>query len=110
MLANGFLRQSQLPLDPAPWRETEPGIAEHRMAVSVIADGVAGHAIGNHTYSHPMFCNPRLGFPPRRWIERELRLAQETIGEHTGVLPVWFRAPYGVRWFGLRAALQSLQL
>lgn len=70
----------------------------------------AGHAIGNHSYSHPMFCNPRLGFPPRRRIEEELRLAQEAITEHTGRVPVWFRAPYGVRWFGLGPALRSLGL
>jgi peptidoglycan-N-acetylglucosamine deacetylase len=70
----------------------------------------AGHAIGNHSYSHPMFSDPRWGFPARRPIEQELRLAQETIGEHTGVLPVWFRAPYGVRWFGLEPVLRQLGL
>jgi peptidoglycan/xylan/chitin deacetylase (PgdA/CDA1 family) len=70
----------------------------------------AGHAIGNHSYSHPFFCDPGFGVRPGQFIERELRRAQEAIGEHTGARPTWFRAPYGVRWFGLRAALESLRL
>ena len=70
----------------------------------------AGHAIGNHSYSHHLLCNPRFGFPPRGWIERDLRRAQEIIEKHTGVAPTWFRAPYGVRWFGLRPALDRLRL
>jgi peptidoglycan-N-acetylglucosamine deacetylase len=57
-----------------------------------------------------MFSNPRFGFPPRRAIDQELRQAQQTILEHTGVVPVWFRAPYGVRWFGLGAALKRHHL
>ena len=70
----------------------------------------AGHGIGNHSYSHPIFCDPRFGLRPGQSIERELRRAQEVIGEHTGARPNWFRAPYGVRWFGLGAALERLQL
>jgi peptidoglycan/xylan/chitin deacetylase (PgdA/CDA1 family) len=70
----------------------------------------AGHAIGNHSYSHPLFCDPRLGLPPGQSILRELRRAQEAICEHTGAQPVWFRAPYGVRWFGLGPALERLRL
>ena len=30
--------------------------------------------------------------------------AQETIQETTGATPHWFRAPYGVRWFGVGQA------
>ena len=37
-------------------------------------------------------------------MEQEIRRAQETIGKHTGMTPVWFRAPFGVRWFGLDGA------
>jgi peptidoglycan/xylan/chitin deacetylase (PgdA/CDA1 family) len=59
----------------------------------------AGHEIGNHSQTHPLFC-----FRSPAFMERELRQAQETIGEHTGVTPVWFRAPFGVRWFGLGRA------
>ena len=34
----------------------------------------------------------------------ELAAAQEAIEHATGVRPRYFRAPYGVRWFGLRAS------
>jgi peptidoglycan/xylan/chitin deacetylase (PgdA/CDA1 family) len=70
----------------------------------------AGHAIGNHSYSHPFFCHPRSGLRPGRFIEQELRRAQEAIGQHAGARPNWFRAPYGVRWFGLPKALERLRL
>jgi peptidoglycan-N-acetylglucosamine deacetylase len=79
----------------------------HAVARSVAE---AGHAIGNHSYSHPLFCDPRAGLRPGQLIERDLRRAQETIGEHTGARPTWFRAPYGVRWFGLAKALEHLGL
>lgn len=64
-----------------------------------------GHEIGNHTDSHPY-----LNFHLPEFIYRELALAQETIHLHTGAAPRLFRAPYGVRWFGLRAAQQRLHL
>jgi peptidoglycan/xylan/chitin deacetylase (PgdA/CDA1 family) len=65
----------------------------------------AAHEIGNHSYSHPyLFLRTPGG------IENELRRAQETITECTGRRPVWFRAPFGVRWFGLGAAQHRLQL
>jgi len=65
----------------------------------------AGHTIGNHTYSHP-FLSLRSG----RFIQDELTRAQDSIQRHTGVTPQWFRAPYGVRWFGLGAAQRRLHL
>jgi peptidoglycan/xylan/chitin deacetylase (PgdA/CDA1 family) len=65
----------------------------------------AGHEIGNHTDSHP-----RLDFCSRDFIYRELASAQETIFRHTGATPRLFRAPYGVRWFGLRSAQERLGL
>ena len=40
----------------------------------------------------------------------KLSLAQETIERATGVRPRYFRAPYGIRWFGLREAQQQLGL
>jgi len=64
-----------------------------------------GHEIGNHTDTHP-----RLDFKPPEFIYREMALAQETIHEHTGATPRLFRAPYGVRWFGLRRAQERLHL
>ena len=65
----------------------------------------AGHAIGNHTYHHRMFC-----FRGQSFLEQELRKAQEIIEVETGRSPLWFRAPYGVRWFGLRHVLNRLGL
>ncbi len=69
------------------------------------AVAAAGHEIGNHTDSHP-----RLDFHMPEFIYQEMALAQETIRATTGVLPALFRAPYGVRWFGLRSAQERLHL
>jgi len=65
----------------------------------------AGHEIANHTDSHP-----KLHFKSRDFIYRELLLAEETIEGVTGIRPRFFRAPFGVRWFGLREAQQRLDL
>jgi peptidoglycan-N-acetylglucosamine deacetylase len=65
----------------------------------------AGHEIGNHTDSHP-----RLDFRSPEFIFGELALAQETIRQVTGRTPALFRAPYGVRWLGLRSAQSRLAL
>jgi peptidoglycan-N-acetylglucosamine deacetylase len=65
----------------------------------------AGHEIGNHSDTHP-----KLHFKSRDFIARELAAAQETIQTATGFQPRYFRAPYGVRWFGLRQAQQRLGL
>jgi peptidoglycan/xylan/chitin deacetylase (PgdA/CDA1 family) len=65
----------------------------------------AGHEIGNHSYSHPYLF---LRTPAA--ILADLSRAQDTVATHTGVRPVWFRAPYGVRWPGLRAAQKKLRL
>jgi len=69
------------------------------------AVAAAGHAIGNHSYAHPLFC-----FKSPAFIEADLRRAQQTIRAHTGVAPEWFRPPYGVRWFGMGRALRNLSL
>ncbi|HEV2691009.1 MAG TPA: polysaccharide deacetylase family protein [Bryobacteraceae bacterium] len=65
----------------------------------------AGHEIGNHTDTHPM-----LHFKSRNFIYRELAAAQETIEQITAVRPSLFRAPFGVRWFGLGDAQRRLGL
>lgn len=65
----------------------------------------AGHEIGNHTYSHRMLC-----FRSPAFIDNEIRRGQEAIGRHTGGVPVWFRAPFGVRWFGLGGAQERAGL
>jgi len=65
----------------------------------------AGHEIGNHSHTHPLCC-----FRPPEFIEADMARAQQVILEHTGVNPGWFRAPYGVRWFGMRRAQGRLNL
>jgi peptidoglycan/xylan/chitin deacetylase (PgdA/CDA1 family) len=65
----------------------------------------AGHEIGNHTDTHP-----RLSFKTADFIVDQLSRAQESIEEATGLRPKLFRAPYGVRWFGLREAQRRLGL
>ncbi|HET8548983.1 MAG TPA: polysaccharide deacetylase family protein [Bryobacteraceae bacterium] len=64
-----------------------------------------GHEIGNHTHTHP-----RLYLRSGRFIADELTRAQEAIEKTTGRTPGLFRAPYGVRWAGLRAAQRKLGL
>ena len=66
---------------------------------------MAGHEIGNHTDTHP-----RLDFKGPDFIRRELTEAQQAIQGATGVRPRYFRAPYGIRWFGLREAQEQLGL
>jgi peptidoglycan/xylan/chitin deacetylase (PgdA/CDA1 family) len=63
----------------------------------------AGHEIGNHTDTHPA-----LYFKSPEFIYREMAAAQETISLITK--PKLFRAPYGVRWLGLRSAQKRLNL
>jgi peptidoglycan/xylan/chitin deacetylase (PgdA/CDA1 family) len=65
----------------------------------------AGHAIGNHSHTHPLFC-----FRSPRFIEEDLRRAQEAIEARTGARPAWFRAPFGARWFGVGQAQRRLKL
>jgi peptidoglycan-N-acetylglucosamine deacetylase len=74
-----------------------PGVAQEVAA--------AGHEIGNHSDTHPLLSLKSAGF-----IDRELATAQESIEHATGRRPRYFRAPYGVRWFGLRQAQQRLGL
>jgi len=65
----------------------------------------AGHDIGNHSDSHPLFC-----FRSPSFLYDEVSRAQEAIHTATGETPAFFRAPYGVRWFGLRRVQQRLGL
>lgn len=69
------------------------------------AVAAAGHEIGNHSDSHPRF-----DFRSGEFIGRELEQGQEKIVRHAGVTPRLFRAPYGVRWFGLKSAQERLGL
>jgi len=51
-----------------------------------------------------------LAFRSPGFIEAELSRAQQSIAEAAGTEPKLFRAPYGVRWFGLRQAQAKLGL
>lgn len=59
------------------------------------------HLLGNHTYSH-LF----LYLKSRKTIAGEIDRTQDAIERHAGVRPNIFRAPYGVRWFGLFPVLR----
>ena len=60
-----------------------------------------GHEIGNHTYTHP-----RLWTLSPAAIASEVEQCQTLLTDVAGTAPRWLRAPYGVRWFGLRSAQQ----
>jgi peptidoglycan/xylan/chitin deacetylase (PgdA/CDA1 family) len=94
-------------------------LARHRIAATFFQCGAnverlpgaarevrdAGHEIGNHSHTHPLFCFRSPGF-----MEEELRRAQDSIRERAGAEPVWFRAPFGARWFGLGGVQRRLGL
>lgn len=65
----------------------------------------AGHEIGNHSHTHPMLC-----FRSPAFMETELRRAQDCIEARTGARPTLFRAPFGVRWFGIGSVQRRLRL
>lgn len=73
-----------------------------RIAQEIVA---LGHEVANHTDTHP-----RLWLKSSKFVHQELLRAQESIAGITGRTPVFFRAPYGVRWFGVRKAQRRLGL
>ncbi len=81
------------------------GANVRRLPTAAREVAAAGHEMGNHTDSHPL-----LALRSSDFIYRELARAQESIEQATGVRPRYFRAPYGARWFGLRAAQERLGL
>ncbi|MGA2879154.1 MAG: polysaccharide deacetylase family protein [Bryobacteraceae bacterium] len=89
----------------APATFFECGVNVRRLPSVAREVAAAGHEIGNHTHTHPL-----LALQPAAFIDRELTAAQEAIQHATGQRPRYFRAPYGARWFGLRAAQQRLGL
>ena len=70
-----------------------------------LAIAKAGHAIGNHTYSHP-----RLTFCSYARVHREIARTQEAVAEATSVRPTLFRPPYGLRSPALQRVLPKLGL
>lgn len=65
----------------------------------------AGHEIGNHSHTHPLFC-----FHSADFIYQDLARAQSAIEQATGSTPSLVRAPFGARWFGFRQAQRRLGL
>jgi peptidoglycan-N-acetylglucosamine deacetylase len=65
----------------------------------------AGHEIGNHSDTHQLFYAKS-----RHFLWNNVSRAQQSIEETTGVTPRLFRAPYGVRWFGLGDVQRGLGL
>ncbi len=81
------------------------GVHVRRLASVSREVASAGHQIGNHTDTHP-----RLWLRSGRFLAAEIERAQESIVRAAGVHPCLFRAPYGVRWFGLRRIQRRLGL
>ncbi len=81
------------------------GMNVERFPQTAHAAAAAGHEIGNHAWSHPLFCRLRPAA-----IDFEIGRAQDAIRQATGVTPRLFRAPFGVRWFGLRRAQNKRNL
>jgi peptidoglycan/xylan/chitin deacetylase (PgdA/CDA1 family) len=52
-----------------------------------------GHAVENHSYAH----SPYAGFWGPRRVRRDVMAAQDAIADVTGVAPIFFRPPFGVR-------------
>jgi len=52
----------------------------------------AGHAIGNHTFTHP-----HLPFLSNQQTQREFERCQQAIADAVGVAPAIFRPPFGMR-------------
>jgi peptidoglycan/xylan/chitin deacetylase (PgdA/CDA1 family) len=65
-----------------------------------------GHAIGNHSQHH----RHHFSLLGPRALRREIEVAQDTIAQATGVRPVWFRAPAGLRNVFLDPVLHGLGL
>jgi peptidoglycan/xylan/chitin deacetylase (PgdA/CDA1 family) len=77
--------------------ERQPAIARRVVA--------AGHEVGNHSYSHPIYL-----YRGARETYRELARTQAVIADATGVLPRWSRPPCGVRTPAYFAAARQLSL
>jgi peptidoglycan/xylan/chitin deacetylase (PgdA/CDA1 family) len=81
------------------------GASVDRLPSTASAVSSVGHDIGNHTYSHAP-----LWFRGSAFIHEEVSRAQRSLQAVHGRAPLWFRAPYGVRWPGLAAAQRQLGL
>ena len=89
----------------APATFFQIGANVERLPAIARAVCAAGHEIGNHSHTHPLFC-----FHSPEFIYQEFARAQRAIAEITGFSPTLLRAPFGARWFGFRAAQRRLGL
>jgi peptidoglycan/xylan/chitin deacetylase (PgdA/CDA1 family) len=127
---SGRRRSIALTFDDGP-SESTPALLEYlaeqgvkatffQCGVNVVRHGeiaravhAAGHEIGNHTFSHMRLC-PRIGWKlnlqSSKSIYREFSETQRVIEDAVGVVPSLLRAPYGLRWIGLRHAQKRLGL
>jgi peptidoglycan-N-acetylglucosamine deacetylase len=64
-----------------------------------------GHEIGNHGFDHS-----RLWLRSPAVIADQVERTQKIVQDVTGTSPRWFRAPFGVRWFGLGSVLKKNQM
>ena len=83
----------------------ECGVNIRRLPQIARAVFQAGHEIGNHSDTHPL-----LSLRSNQVIRREISRAQDAIRDTTGFTATLFRAPYGVRWFGMRQVQRELGL
>lgn len=83
-------------------------IGEHVQRHPALAREIVrrGHAIGNHSQHH----RHHFSLMGPAQLRREIRAAQDTIAEATGVAPAWFRAPAGLRNVFLDPVLHGLGL
>lgn len=88
---------------PATFFVCGKNVARRPAAARAVVE--AGHAVGNHTYSHPVL--PVRG---RRRIREEIARTQRVIEEATGARPGLFRAPYGLGAPALAPVLADLGL
>jgi peptidoglycan/xylan/chitin deacetylase (PgdA/CDA1 family) len=75
------------------------GMHAERLPEAAREVSAAGHEIGNHTYSHPRFW---LRSP--QFVQQEVARGQRSLEQVHNHSPLYLRVPYGVRWFGVRAA------
>src|SRR5258708_971419 len=66
---------------------------------------VRGHALGNHTETHP-----NLFWLGQTQIRDEVRRCSHAIGDATGTPPEWFRPPFGMRNPWLAGVARKLDL
>jgi len=72
----------------------------------IVREAVAGgHEIGNHSYTHPM-----MFARAKEFIRDEIQRTQKVLEKETGRTPVLFRAPFGVRTWGMGGVQKELGL